>query len=483
MRNNISNFYTTILFLLLYQFSFGQYTNESVNNYNSDYNRARREVQKEYEAQADRNRQPNSPYVGTKGFSTAEKTELEAWWNSVTGKPSAAEQEKRRLEIEEGSRKYREQEAIDREKLRAEQADDRRNQKPYKELVLQMGMTAQEAEDLSLNYIWQINGNYGKYGKEGRDFYADAVETGKYITYFYQNFETANFETLKLCIDKSTQFGATITANKLSNLLLAKFPEREKDLDGAQIAKFIKFFNNLEIMYSFSQYYSGNNKVVVDDYFAYEAKNPKINLLVLNGLTGLLPHDAYDMITEYYTARTECADCFTGKERRDDQANFQRLMLQELKVKAINGIPNCKINTYQMLLDEKKANPNLYRKRYYDNDNGYTFIGYGKSGDLKFGVATFEDGRVYYGEFKRQPQKNKCVFIFKNKAIFEGRSESGFFHPTKNGMGKITFPNGFYVTADFKNNIPENATYYNELGASITKEAFEKNCDMNSLAN
>ena len=345
-----------------------------------------------------------------------------------------------------------------------------------------MGMTAQEAEDLSINYIWQLNDNYGKYGKEGYDFYAEAVETGKFISYFYQNFETADFETLKLCIDKSTEFGATITANKLSNLLLAKFPEREKDLDSTQIAKFIRFFNNLEIIYSKDQYYSGNNKVLVDDYFAYEAKNPKINILVLNALTDVLPHDAYDMITDYYTARTKCPDCFTGKERREDRANFERLMLQELKVKAINGIPNCKINPYQMLLDEKKANPNLFRERYYDNDGGFTFIGYAKGRDFKFGIVTFKDGRVYYGGFSGS-SKNKCVFIFKNKAYFEGFTDAGFGNPIKNGTGKITFPNGFYVMADFKNNIPESATYYNELGASITKDEFEKNCDMTSIVN
>ena len=96
MRNTKLNVYTVLLFLSLCQFSFGQYTNEKANDYNSDYSRARRKVQKEYEAQADRNRQPNSPYVGNKGFSTAEKMQLEAWWNSVTGKPSAVEQEKKK---------------------------------------------------------------------------------------------------------------------------------------------------------------------------------------------------------------------------------------------------------------------------------------------------------------------------------------------------------------------------------------------------
>lgn len=473
------NFYFFGMSLLLLQISFGQVPNSQVFNYNSDYNITRREVQKEYEAQADRNRQPNSPYVGQKGFSEEEKKQLELWWNNATGKLSGEELEKRKKEIEAGAKKYKEQQAIWQKKISDEIAQNNQDARPYKELLEQKGITEEESENLAKNYIWQRNGKYGKYGKEGYDFYSEVVEVGNYVTFFYQNYETADFEALKLCIDKLTAFGATSTSNKLSKLLVVKYPNREADLEGAQIEKFKMFFNNLGTIYSFDQYYSGNNKVIIDDYFKYEAENPKINLIVLKHLNATLPHDAYDMITKYYTDRAKCPDCFSGKIKREDRANFEKLMIQEIKIKAINGIENCKINPYQLLLDQKKSNSNLYRKRHYDNYNGFTFIGYGTKGNYDFGIATFDDGRVYFGSFNKS--NKKCIFIYKNKAIYEGNIEPGFFMPTKKGAGKITFPNGYYVTATFKNNLLENASYFNESGNTITKEEFEKHCDMSAV--
>lgn len=486
MKNSTPNinFYFIGISLFLFQMTFCQVPNSQVFNYNSDYNVTRRQVQKEYEAQADRNRQPNSPYVGQKGFSEQEKRELELWWNNATGKLSGEALEKRKKEIEAGSKAYREQQAIWQKKISDEIAQNNQDARPYKELLEQKGITTDESENLAKNYIWQRNGKYGKYGKEGHDFYAEVVEAGNYVTFFYQNYETADFDALKLCIDKLTEFGATITSNKLSKLLVVKYPNREADLDGAQIDKFKMFFDNLGVIYSFEQYYSGNNKIVIDDYFKYEAKNPKVNLVVLKYLKSTLPHDAYDMITEYYTDRAKCPDCFSGKIKREDRANFEKLMLQELKIKAINGIENCKINPYQLLLDQNKSNSNLFRRRYYDNDNGFTFIGYGSKKDWDFGIASFEDGSVFYGGFgKYNAAKGKCVFVYKNKVFYEGNMDGGFSAPTKKGAGKITFPNGYYLTANFKKDIPENASYFDESGNTLTKEEFEKHCDMTSVEN
>ena len=472
------NFYFLGLSLLAFQMSFCQAPNSQVFNYNSDYNATRREVQKEYEKQADRNRQPNSPYVGQKGFSEVEKNELELWWNKATGKISPEALEKQRNEIEAGAKKYREQEAIWRKKLSDEIAQNNQDARPYKEILIQKGITEDEAENLAKNYIWQRNGNYGKYGKEDYDFYTEVIDAGNYVTFFYQNYETADFDALKLCIDKLTEFGATITSNKLSKLLVVKYPNREADLDEAKIEKFKMFFNNLGTIYSFDQYYTGNNKVVIDDYFAYEAKNPKVNLIVLKHLSSTLPYDAYDMITEYYTARAKCPDCFSGKVKREDRANFEKLMLQELKIKAINGIENCKINPYQLLLDQKKSNSDLFRERYYDNYNGFTFIGYGSKKKWDFGVVTYDDGSSYYGGFGKYSTKDgKCIFIFNNKAFFEGKMNDG----EKIDTGKITFPNGYYAIIEYKKNLPQNTLYFNEFGVALSKEDFEKICDLNSL--
>lgn len=416
----------------------------------------------------------NTPYVRNTEFSAAEKQQLNDWWYSIWGKPSTELSDERRKEIAEGSRRYREQEEISRKKLSDEHAKKREDAKPYRELLIQKGMTEQEATNLSDNYINQKNGNYGKYSKVENDFYSEAVETGNYIGYFYQNIETADFDALKLCIEKATAFGATITANTLSNFLITKYPAREPDLESTQTEIFKKYFND----WGSKGNYFENNKTVIDDYFAFEAKNPKVNLIILNSLKTVLPYDAYDMTTNHYDWRADCPKCHSGKENREDRANFEKLMLQEIQVKAKNGIANCKINPYQMLLDEKKSNSDLFRKRYYDNNNGYTFIGYGSKGYMDFGIATFDDGRVYYGSFKNA--NKKCVFIFKNKTIFEGTTKAGF-KPIEDGEGKITFPNGFYVTANFKNNIPEKATYFNESGSVITKEEFDKLNDINSL--
>lgn len=472
----------TIVFTLFLQLVvlnvYSQPTNTQVTDYNSDYNRARRDVQKEYEAQADRNRQPNSPYVGHKGLSAQEKIDLQVWWDNITGKPSAEEKAAHDAKRAEGSKKYREQEAIFRKKISDELELNRQVAKPHKDRMLQLGIVDQDAEKISIQYAQQVNGSYGDYGTGTRFITEELENAGNLLAYFYQNYETADFNTLKLCIDKLNELGATITSNKLTNLLMAKFPEREADLESIQIEKFKSFFANPGIVYSNDEYGKGDFKTMIEDYFSYEAKHPNINTIIVQKTReGLLDLDAYDMMEKYCSYFTE-----DKKEIKAEREKSEELIIQELKIKARNGFPNSTANPYKMLLEKNLSSSSLMRRRYHDNQTGHVYIGSGNSGSQDFGVNIFDNGTIYYGGHgKYGTPKGKGMFFYKSGTYYEGEfdTKSSWTNPVKKGEGKITFTNSYYMVANFKNNIPENAQYYNASGAKITKEEFESVCNMN----
>ena len=474
----MKTFTITLLFFIV-TFAYSQPTGNDIGNYNSDYNKARRDVQKEYEAQADRNRQPNSPYVGYKGFSESEKAELQKWWDNITGKESAEAKEARLAKIKAGAEKYREQEAKRSAEQSAQLEDDRNFARPYKDRMLQIGVNEEDAEKISKQYAWQRRDNYGEYGRGERDINVDIANVGNLLAYFYQNYETADFETLQLCIDTLNEIGATITSNKLSNLLLVKFPEKDGAMVAGQIEKFKLFFGDPPITYTTSDYGTGNFKTMIEDYFIYEAKHPQINPIVTNHTHSLLLElDPYDMMEYHYTHIIDCEDACTGKEKREAKAKFEQLILQELKIKAINGVPNSTANPYKDLLAKNPSPSSLMRKRYINN-NGSVFIGIG-NGSQDFGITTFHNGNIYYGGHKKYGEtKGKGMFIYQNGTFYEGEFEGIFTSPTKKGNGKITFPNGYYLTANFNKDLPENPTYYNASGETISKEEFESVCNLN----
>ncbi len=470
----------TLLLLIMSFAAYSQPTGNDIGNYNSDYNKARRDVQKEYEAQADRNRQPNSPYVGYKGLSEAEKAELQKWWDNITGKPSEAEKAASDALIEEGSRKYREYEVAMSEKLGKEQEQDRIFARPFKDRMIQIGFNEEDAEKISKQYTWQVKDKYGVYGKGERDINVDIANVGNLLAYFYQNYETADFETLQRCIDTLNEIGATITSNKLSNLLMVKFPAKDGEMVDGQIEKFKLFFGDPPITFTTSDYGTGNFKTMIEDYFIYEAKHPEINPIVTKHThSQTLELDPYDMMEYHYTHIIDCGDACTAKEKREAKAKFEQLILQELKIKAINGVPNSSANPYRDLLAKKLIPSSLMRKRYFNN-NGSVFIGAGNGSKLDYGITTFDNGNIYYGGHKKYGEtKGTGMFVYQNGTYYEGEFEGIFTNPTKKGNGKITFPNGYYLTANFKKDIPENPMYYNASGVSISKEEFEIVCNLN----
>ncbi len=242
-----------------------QYTGERANNYNSDYNRERREVQKNYEKQADLNRQPNAPSTRTNsGFTESEAEQINNEWNRIWGK--SAKKEVSSEEIRRNYDAYQLQKQKDDEANWALWAIERKNdavfEAPLRDKLTKDGFYPIEINGMCTDYRNNKTGGHD----QNTYFMKNIFQANVIIENLRLNYETASFESLAVQIKNLVELRAPFTAIDYITVIEDRFPDKKIEIQRLKLEIahcFIKDYaflfgsnSNEEVLQKFMDFYT-----------------------------------------------------------------------------------------------------------------------------------------------------------------------------------------------------------------------------------
>jgi hypothetical protein len=310
--------------------SYGQYSGESANNYNSDYNRARREVQSSYEKQADLNRQPNSPGGGSayKYMTQAEMDAFDDQLRKASGRPSLAEERAAREKIEKERKEKYEQFVKKEAAWKAEyfaQADrEKAALQPTVDRFIADGFYPEEADNMSR--VNKLNTDEAPYFNE------NVIYSKKYLDFLKENSRTETFENLEFNIYRLIKVNASVTAFDYMQKLEYRFFDKQVELYRLKLAIYVNFFKSYGFTRSFGNGYEGKMKQIIDSYMELEETNPELFIDFDQATDGLYFFGPYNIIDTHYKFILDCKACddkdakrFAKKEKEKYANRYQKM--------------------------------------------------------------------------------------------------------------------------------------------------------------